>query len=189
MGSLNATTGFVSYKPLLGLCCSIIKPDLVVEYGPGESTAFLLANTTAKIYSWEDDSNYANRATERFAGQERVTIHKALSGKGNGKNTAYINAPFLKFKMGSVPFVFIDGRARADCLIAAYFLISDLGVVVLHDDTRPTYDEGRILYPYSFRSPRTLTGVYSKNEAAIKEISAKFDLNEVPDIYGGYLPT
>lgn len=36
-------------------------------------------------------------------------------------------------------FIFIDGRARAECLKKAYDLIDDQGVVILHDANRETY--------------------------------------------------
>ena len=185
--ALNSITGFASFKPLVKICTDIVKPLNIVEWGPGESTQFLLDNTQAQISSWENHPSYSKTAIERFKDKDRVTIHQSFSNSGNGKNTAYCNAPMLKFLYNSLEFIFVDGRQRADCMICAYHLISDTGIVILHDDQRPAYDEGRNLFPYSFRSAETITGVYSKDKNIIQKIEQLFDISQVPIGYGGQL--
>ena len=42
---------------------------------------------------------------------------------------------------GPFDFIFIDGRARVACLDRAYQLVTDRGLVILHDANRPNYVE------------------------------------------------
>lgn len=48
-------------------------------------------------------------------------------------------------------FIFIDGRARKECLKVAYDLVSDNGVVVVHDANRDAYFEDLPPFASSFR--------------------------------------
>lgn len=45
-------------------------------------------------------------------------------------------------------FILVDGRARKDCVIKALDLMSDHGVVVLHDAKRKEYEPGCLPYPH-----------------------------------------
>lgn len=56
-------------------------------------------------------------------------------------------------KLGYFDFIFIDGRARKDCLIRAYEVIKDRGVVVLHDANRRYYHEPFSLYGHQVFLP------------------------------------
>jgi len=183
--ALNSITGFASFKPILGICCDLVNPDVVVEWGPGASTEFMLEKTNAVIHTWENAPSYYNQAKNTYEGNNRVVVYNGVGGRGNGKNPAYANAPMLMFQPGSVKLLFVDGRARADCMICAAQLVSDDGIVVLHDDARPAYDQGRQVYPFCFRNGGTITGVYSKNEALINRVEERFDINTVPKGYGG----
>lgn len=48
-------------------------------------------------------------------------------------------------------FIFIDGRARAACLRAAHDLVTDTGLVILHDANRPHYVEHLPPFPHLLR--------------------------------------
>ncbi|MDX1629386.1 MAG: hypothetical protein R3345_11840, partial [Fulvivirga sp.] len=48
---------------------------------------------------------------------------------------------YIEFPAGKFDFIFIDGRARKDCVKKAHELITDEGLVVLHDANRTHYHE------------------------------------------------
>ena len=52
-------------------------------------------------------------------------------------------------KLGEFDFILIDGRARKYCLMKAYELLSDKGIVVLHDANRTYYHEPFRLFNHS----------------------------------------
>ncbi len=51
---------------------------------------------------------------------------------------------------GPFDFILVDGRARKDCLVKAYALIKETGVVVLHDANRKYYYKP--LEPYLYQT-------------------------------------
>lgn len=57
----------------------------------------------------------------------------------------YINFPD-KYKY--FDFILIDGRARKDCLIKAYEILKENGIVVLHDANRKYYHQPFSMYKY-----------------------------------------
>jgi len=133
---------FRSYTPMIIASCNVVNPKLIVEYGPGYSTDCFLNNSDAIINSWESHSSYYSKFNNKFLNNERVNIYLGDTRAGNGKKTPYINAPLITVGHNSVDIVFVDGRFRADCLIASSLLVNDMGVVILHDDERPSYQEG-----------------------------------------------
>jgi len=169
-----STERFKSFIPLLTACCQAVSPQVIVEYGPGESTQCLLDNTTGVIYSWENQSSYYGQAVTRFAGNSRVKLFLGDTKAGPGKKTPYVNAPYIILGAQSADLVFVDGRYRADCMACASMLVKDTGVVVLHDDERPSYDPGRSLFPFYFRSAETITGCYSKTAGMIARVAKVF---------------
>ena len=48
-------------------------------------------------------------------------------------------------------FIFIDGRARKECLKKAFDLVSDTGIVIVHDANRDDYFEGLPPFQSTFR--------------------------------------
>jgi len=67
---------------------------------------------------------------------------------GDGAYSDLMNYVEFPSKFGKFDFILIDGRARKDCLVKAYELVKDRGVVVLHDATREYYSKSFKLYTY-----------------------------------------
>jgi len=67
---------------------------------------------------------------------------------GDGSYSDLMNYIEFPSKFGYFDFILIDGRARKDCLIKAYELVKDKGVVTLHDAGRKYYHEPFDLYKY-----------------------------------------
>lgn len=170
--------GFVSYEPALQAAVEILEPKIVVEWGPGFSTDLLFEHSDAVISTYETSPSWAKQAADRYADEERVKVffgEAALDGAGLGKRTPYINAPFMTHGIGSVDLIFVDGRFRADCMIAASILIRRGGAVLLHDDERPTYEGGRNMFTAAYRDLVTRTGIFGFDEKVLGEIVKRFE--------------
>lgn len=171
---------FISFIPLLATVCKVVRPSKIVEYGPGNSTKCMLDNSDAVIYSYENHCDFFKQYQEKFKDNPRVILQLGDTRVGAGKKTPYVNLPLLQFGIGNIDLAFIDGRYRADCLISAYYFVKEAGVVVLHDDERPTYKVATDIFPFSFRDKNIITGVYSRNSQIIKNIEEQYTavLNE-----------
>lgn len=143
-----------------------INPKNCFEWGSGFST-LLLPPTLPDLVSWHslehhkewhqfiseknddprvsvtliepDDKEYMNRVSKYDAKKEGLY----------DDFKAYIEYPVtlqLKFD-----FIFIDGRARKECLKKAYDLVTDQGVVIVHDANRDSYFEDLPPFQSTFR--------------------------------------
>jgi len=98
----------------------------------------------AKILTLEHNLKWFNKAKEEFGRDARVDLqYRVLSMKG-GQSTGYVNYPIYRALEddGRLPvydLIFVDGRSRFDCLIAAKLLLAPGGVVILHDSHRANY--------------------------------------------------
>ena len=143
-----------------------VKPEFCLEWGSGFSTLYFpehipslkhwyalehhkgwfdtiktgIRNPKAEVMLVEpDDPDYFNRK-ERY--------NPKMEGLYEDFHT-YIEQPRnfnLKFD-----FIFIDGRARKECLKVAYELVSDHGAVIVHDANRSAYFEDLPPFESSFR--------------------------------------
>ena len=78
---------------------------------------------------------------------------------------------------GPFDFIFIDGRARVACLNRAYDLVSDRGLVILHDANRPYYVESLPPFAHLLR----LTD-YRRNRGGILLASRGRPIGEFIDV-------
>ena len=118
----------------------------IFEYGSGSSTLFFEDYFT-NIYSVEHDENwfkviskYIKKAKVFFVPPvncENPTINSRKIGYKNSDFTDYVN--FIE-KIGlSFDIIFIDGRARQDCLKIANNYLKPNGIIVLDDSNRNRY--------------------------------------------------
>ena len=173
---------FDSFQGLLLASLIVVKPKVVVEYGPGISTGVILRNCDAQVYTYEATSSWYAQMAERFGGEfqeyaDRLHLYLGNAFVGNGKREAYANAPLVNdaIEPGQVDLVFVDGRHRADCLIAASMLLKRGGVAVLHDSERPAYTTGSKAFKCFFDDAKRITSIYSKQCATIKKIREEYE--------------
>lgn len=129
----NGSAPFNSYKTLLTKYLKQIKPSRILEWGPGGSTKLMLAHSDANIISYEHNPKYYDVAKKKFG--NKIDLRLA-------EEEEYYNPDVT----GKFDIVFIDGHWRIECLEFAKTVLSDKGVVLLHDSGRSCYKKGTDLY-------------------------------------------
>ena len=126
---MNKSAEFSSYAPLLSKFISLIKPKRILEWGPGGSTAIMFNMCPgAEIITYEHRIEWFIPAVKKLA-RPNVYLRYAT------KEDYYDPGVHGKFDL-----IFIDGWWRNECLLYALKVISDDGVVILHDCDRPRYE-------------------------------------------------
>jgi len=134
------------------------QPKYCLEWGAGYSTCYFpkYLNNDALWISVEHDKYWASTVKRIVRANARVRIYYIPPNNypwtdehGDGSYADlkdYVEFPRtlgIKFD-----FILIDGRARKDCLIHAFDLLNENGIVVLHDANRKYYLEPCKLYKY-----------------------------------------
>lgn len=132
-----------------------LRPKICLEWGAGYSTLYFpkFIGKDAKWFSVEHDIKWSEKI-RRLNKKKNVEICHTPPDKypWTDKNNDgaysdlknYIEFPaFQKYDL-----IFIDGVARKDCLKKAYELITEDGIVILHDAEREYYHEPFYLYKY-----------------------------------------
>ena len=134
-----------SFESLLAYVCQTKQPKNILEWGPGRSTKVILANAPeAKVLTIEHNEKWFRKAQSEFGTHPNVELcHRVFSMKG-GLSEGYINYPVWRAmqdggELRRYDLIFVDGRSRFDCLIAAKMLLKPGGVVLLHDAHRANY--------------------------------------------------
>ncbi|MBI4697818.1 MAG: class I SAM-dependent methyltransferase [Nitrospirae bacterium] len=133
-----------------------LRPDKCLEWGGGYSTLYfpLFLKNNSKWLSVEHDKDWAQKVRDMNRNPDVEIFneqpdHMPWTDPNNDGSyddlKSYIEYPS---RFGKFDFILIDGRARKDCLIKALDLVSDRGVVVLHDANRKHYHEPLRLYDY-----------------------------------------
>lgn len=135
-----------------------LKPKNCLEWGTGTGTQFFtnFISTDSKWISIEHNKDWAITVIEQNK-KHNVEIvlkepnHEPIPGLYSGHLDASIHdGPYEDFKdyieypevKAPFDFILIDGRARVPCLIKAKDMLSDDGIVMLHDANRRFYHEG-----------------------------------------------
>ena len=132
--------GFNSYEPLLRKYMKQLKPKEILEWGPGQSTRIMLEHPDCVVWSVEHEWTWWNKYDSEFNSNPRVNLKLIKAEDG------YDYAPRSwgrKFKL-----IFVDGFCdmRVKCLQTARDLVTEDGVVLLHDSERVKYEEGKRLF-------------------------------------------
>ncbi len=128
-----------SYLALLDTVIARRNPRRILEWGPGRSTQRMLdLLPTAQIDSVEHNPAWLAHWQQRLD-TERATLHQWPARE------RYTDPPGLS---GPYDLIFVDGRWRRRCLIAAAELLAPGGVVILHDAQRQYYHEPLGLYAH-----------------------------------------
>ena len=174
-----------SFERVLSHICRESKPMNVLEWGPGHSTQVIRdGSPKAKILTLEHNPAFMAKAKVRFGDDKNIElVQRAISTKGGGSN-GYSNYPLwlnVKKHGAVVPeydLIFVDGRARFDCLMAAFQLIKDDGVVILHDAHRKNYLPAVEVFPHTQTYADARTIVMSKSPLKVLE---SFDNKPLPN--------
>jgi len=134
--------GFNSFEMLLRKYLAITNPFNILEWGTGTSTSIMRDECPfAKIYTLEHDVAWFQRYSKQFESDKRTfVIHAPVS--------LYADLPLQWHKPKVYELVFVDGYCdlRVSCLRTAHKLVSNEGVVILHDSERTKYAEGVKLF-------------------------------------------
>lgn len=129
------------------------KVDAVLEWGLGHSTSYLYElarDRGASLFvAIEHNEQYHNAFVKSFPPApffetrvEDLMGHSPQTVSESGENYATCVREYdRKFDV-----IFVDGRRRNECLLVASSIISDDGIVILHDADRTRYDVGINLF-------------------------------------------
>jgi SAM-dependent methyltransferase len=153
------STSFSSFQSYLPALVRWAEPAQVLEFGPGFSSRLILANSAAKVLSFETHPAYFERA-RREVPSERFELRLAPSG-----------ADFVALAGRRFDFIFVDGGDRVKNLEQAHALLADDGLLVLHDAHREGYEPGVLRYPHGYfiENHSLLLGKSAARLAAAKE--------------------
>ncbi|MEN3940682.1 class I SAM-dependent methyltransferase [Prosthecobacter sp. SYSU 5D2] len=115
-----------------------VKPKRILEWGPGLSTEIMLDHAPgAQVLSIEHHEGYYAKANQSLGERVRLVHLRA----------DIANSSYATFALDEGPFdlVFVDGRRRVECVMAALHVLSPGGVILLHDFCRLNYQ--RLLLP------------------------------------------
>jgi len=161
-----------------------LKPRKCLEWGAGYSTLYFPRFTDCEWIAIEHDEEWFKKLKDLINRDPRVRIYFVPPnnypwsdpyGDGGYEDLRdYIEFPG---KLGKFDFILIDGRARRYCLIKAYEVLNDYGVVVLHDANREYYHE-----PFKLYQEQILFNDYRKGEGGLWIGSKKLKISTVLDI-------
>jgi len=125
-----------------------LAPARCLEWGAGDSTLYFPPRLPrlSRWVSIEHNAAWVAQVQDRNT-DPRVTVVAIPPDHGDYPNTrkegnyedfrSYVDHPA---SLGELfDFVFIDGRARAACLAQAFNLVTEQGLVILHDANRDYY--------------------------------------------------
>ena len=141
-------TGNWSFELLLRKYLREKQPSRILEWGPGMSTHIMSEEVpTASIYTIEHSRAWADKWRKEFS--PNVEIVEIPLGDN------YLYAP-LNWEM-TYDMIFVDGErsTRNQCLAVALQLLTDDGVVILHDSDWEEYASGKDLFKIVEENRRT----------------------------------
>jgi predicted O-methyltransferase YrrM len=158
-----------------------LKPERCLEWGSGFSTLTFpnLLSHDAEWVSVEHNEAWHKIITEKDVPQQvkfaQVAADKVSTDEPDGSYDDFKS--YIEYPNGSFDFILIDGRARTHCLKKAYDLISETGLIMLHDANRDSYLENTSMFnnQYLFTDHRkTFGGIWLGSKS--KQINSFLDL-------------
>ena len=136
-----------------------LEPKKCLEWGAGFSTVTFPGWLNGD-YSWlslEHNKDWAERM-HILNTNNRVVIEYVAADSEPPYEDEFQDGSYNDFKTyienpqepGSYDFILVDGRARKYCVRRSYELLSDKGVVVLHDANRKHYYDYFHLFPHQY---------------------------------------
>lgn len=133
-----------------------LKPMRCLEWGAGYSTLYFprFLPEGSQWIAIEHIAEWANaiQRNPQFSPSTRIMKIPVPEIGAQGEETGedggfqdYINAPM---KLGRFNFILVDGRARNACVELSKKLLSEDGIVALHDANREGYRESTLSFPF-----------------------------------------
>ena len=132
-----------------------LNPKNCLEWGSGYSTIYLpkLLLKDANWLAIEHCSDWANKINQmNFNSGVNIKYippnnYPWSDNNNDGSHEDLID--YIEFPDNHAPydFILIDGQARLECIKKSFDLITDMGVVVLHDANRMYYHKNIEIYP------------------------------------------
>jgi predicted O-methyltransferase YrrM len=131
-----------SFEPLLRKWLRKENPSSILEWGPGKSTSiFNNECPNAKILSIESNKDYKEKMESIHSYAEIILAPIPSYGPSE-----YSCWPLLHRSDEKYDLIFIDGRQRVSCLVSSMFLLTDSGIILIHDSERKHYKHGISLF-------------------------------------------
>lgn len=171
------------------------KPLKCLEWGAGYSTIYFsnYVNSNSEWVSVEDNKDWAE-TTKKINKKLNVKIFYVQPNQfpwtdefGDGNYSDLRDYVEFPVRFGNFDFIIVDGRARNDCLIKAYEIINNEGVVVLHDANRSHYHKSFRLFKYQviFKDSRLDSGGIWIGSKGVN-IHNLFDVNKHRNLWRVY---
>ena len=170
---------------------SRLKPETCLEWGSGFST-LMIPGLIPNLKQWQSLEH--NKAWHEFVAKENKDPHVTvtlvepddpdydLRGGGYDEKKEGVFEDFRTYitypsKLNTkFDFIFIDGRARKECLKQAFDLVSEGGVVIVHDANRDSYFTdipafSSVLHLQDYRHHRKMGGMWvARKNGDVSEI-------------------
>jgi hypothetical protein len=118
------------WMPIASEWVEKIKPSRILEWSADPSSRKFWKNTEADVTTIDHN--------------DRTDVVKVdISNAGPSKYSAW---PLLNIDAPEFDIIFVDGRRRVECLVAAREMLSHGGVVIIHDAERENYQHGIRLF-------------------------------------------
>ena len=145
-----------------------LRPKKCLEWGSGNSTIYF-PNFVSKNSNWisiEHEKDWAAKIKSKNQNLNVEIFHITpnhfpwTDDHEEGTYSDLMDYVEFPSKFGNFDFILIDGGARKGCLIKAYKLLKNEGIVVLHDANSDYYNEPFVLYKHYvlFRDYRNSAG-------------------------------
>lgn len=119
-----------------------LKPAKCLEYGCGTSTLYYLdfLPKTSQWYSIEHHKGWFDNI-KSMNDRENLHLHHVAIENTEApelESDSYVNFPE---KIGQFDFILVDGIRRENCIRKAHDLLSENGVLIVHDSNRIQYHD------------------------------------------------
>ena len=161
---LNSCFNVITVKPMMkyreiDIVADILKklrPQNCLEWGSGYGTMYFpsLLEGGAKWTAVEHNKEWAEKVQEMNKRPNVSIFHVAPNSSkwtDPDNDGAYADLKdYIEFpeKFGAFDFILVDGRARIECMKKTLSLLSEKGVLVLHDANRTYYHKTFDLFRY-----------------------------------------
>lgn len=165
---------------LLGELIDNLQPTKCFEWGSGFSTLFYpkLLPENSRWHSVEHDLAWYNQIKD-LNSNRHVKISHVFPDNIDFKDDGSIEdfKTYVNYPENTYDFILVDGRARKNCLEKAHEIISDKGIVVLHDANRKMYHA-----PFKMFKNSILLTDYHRNGGGLWLGSKSVPIESIVDI-------